>query len=84
LVIIGLGTVGSGVAKLLLERRAEIAQRTGVDLALVAAADLKPERAAALNLANDVYTPDASTLLARRILISSLSSSAALSPRAVS
>jgi homoserine dehydrogenase len=64
--IIGLGTVGTGVAKLLLERRAEIAQRTGVDLALVAAADLKPERAAALNLSKDVYTPDASALLARQ------------------
>ncbi len=64
--IIGLGTVGSGVAKILLERRAEIAQRTGVDLALVAAADVKPERAAALNLSRDIFTPDANALLARR------------------
>jgi len=63
--LIGLGTVGGGVARLLLERRAEIAARTGVDLVLAAAADLRPDRARDLKLPAGVYTPDAGKLLER-------------------
>lgn len=63
--VIGLGTVGGGVARLLLERRAEIAARTGADLALVSAADLRADRAAALGLPPGVFTADAKILLAR-------------------
>ena len=63
--LIGLGTVGGGVARLLLERRAEMAARTGVDLELAAAADLRPERARDLKLPAGVYTPDAGKLLER-------------------
>ncbi len=63
--LIGLGTVGTGVARLLTERRAEIAARTGVDLELVAAADLEEDRARNLDLAEGVFTADAEGLLAR-------------------
>jgi len=63
--LIGLGTVGTGVARLLIERRAEIAARTGVDLELVAAADLEAGRAEGLGLAEGVFTAGAEGLLAR-------------------
>jgi homoserine dehydrogenase len=63
--LIGLGTVGTGVARLLLERRAEIARRTGVDLELVAASDLEASRAEALGLAQGVFTSNAEELLGR-------------------
>lgn len=63
--LIGLGTVGSGVARLLLERRELIAARADVDLELAAAADLRPERAEELGLPAGVFTTDAAALLAR-------------------
>jgi len=63
--LIGLGTVGSGVARLLAERRAELAARTGVDLELVAAADLDASRAEGLGLPDGAFTTDAEKLLAR-------------------
>lgn len=66
--VIGLGTVGTGVARLLLERRAEIAARTGVDLELAAAADLDVSRAGELGLAGGVFTPEAGKLLEREDL----------------
>jgi homoserine dehydrogenase len=66
--LIGLGTVGSGVAKLLRERRAEIRERTGMDLDLVCAADTRRERAKALKLPARVFTTDAKALLAREDL----------------
>jgi homoserine dehydrogenase len=66
--LIGLGTVGSGVAKLLCERRAEMRSRTGMDLELAAAADLDPRRARALGLPAGIFTTDARRLLARKDL----------------
>jgi homoserine dehydrogenase len=63
--LIGLGTVGAGVARLLLERREEIAARTGVDLELVAAADLDAARAEELGLGKGLFTTDANALLGR-------------------
>ena len=44
--LIGLGTVGTGVARLLAERRELLARRLGTDLVLKKAADLDPERRA--------------------------------------
>jgi len=66
--LIGLGTVGGGVAKLLLERRAEIAARTGMDLELAAAADTRAGRAGELGIPAAAFTTDARKLLARRDL----------------
>lgn len=64
--LIGLGTVGGGVVRLLLERRAEIAARTGADLELVACADRRAELARELALpAGVAFTADAGELLAR-------------------
>jgi homoserine dehydrogenase len=63
--LIGLGTVGTGVAKLLRERRGEIRARTGMDLDLVCAADVRRERARALKLPASIFTTDAEKLLAR-------------------
>jgi homoserine dehydrogenase len=63
--LIGLGTVGTGVAKLLRERRGEIRARTGMDLDLVCAADMRRERARALKLPASIFTTDAEKLLAR-------------------
>jgi homoserine dehydrogenase len=53
------------VAKLLRERRAEILARTGIDLELAAAADVRRERARALKLPASIFTTDARKLLAR-------------------
>ena len=66
--LIGLGTVGSGVAKLLRERREEIRTRTGMNLELVCASDLRRERAKALRLPAALFTTDAERLLAREDL----------------
>jgi len=63
--LIGLGTVGAGVARLLLERREEIGARSGVDLQLVCAADLDSSRAAELGLGEEIFTSDAEALLGR-------------------
>ena len=66
--LIGLGTVGTGVARLLRERREEIRARTGMDLELVGAADVRRERAKALKLPARIFTTDAKALLAREDL----------------
>ncbi len=63
--LIGLGTVGAGVAKLLLERRRDIRARTGIDIELVAACDKRRECARALKLPARLYTNDARKLLGR-------------------
>jgi homoserine dehydrogenase len=63
--LIGLGTVGTGVAKLLRERRQEIRTRTGMDLDLASACDMRRERARALKLPASIFTTDARTLLSR-------------------
>ncbi len=66
--LIGLGTVGGGVARLLLERRGEIAARTGVDLELVCVSDLDASRAGRFGVGGDIFTPDADALLSREDL----------------
>ncbi len=63
--LIGLGTVGTGVAKLLRERRGEIRARTGMDLELACACDTRRERARALKLPAKIFTTDAGRLLDR-------------------
>jgi homoserine dehydrogenase len=63
--LIGLGTVGTGVAALLRERRKAIRARTGMDLELVCACDARRERARALKLPARLFTTDARALLAR-------------------
>jgi homoserine dehydrogenase len=63
--LIGLGTVGTGVAKLLRERREEIRTRTGMDLELACACDTRRERAKALKLPPKIFTTDAQGLLSR-------------------
>jgi len=63
--LIGLGTVGSGVARLLRERRGEIRARTGMDLELAAACDVRRERARALGLPGGIFTTRARDLLRR-------------------
>ncbi len=48
--LIGLGTVGQGVARLLTERQEFLAQRLGTDLVLKKAADIDPERRSRVSL----------------------------------
>ena len=47
--IIGFGTVGTGTAKILLENKDVISQRTGFDINLKKIADLDIKRAGGLN-----------------------------------
>lgn len=54
--IIGLGTIGSGVVKAIKEKRRLIAQRSGVDLSLVAVCDLRRAQAKRLNVSSSVFT----------------------------
>ena len=61
--LIGLGTVGSGVVKLLRENADVIERRLGVPVTLVKAADLDTSRAKALKLPKDVFTTDAVKLI---------------------
>jgi len=48
--ILGLGTIGTGTAKVLLDNRGLLADRIGADLWLVAAADLDPHRDRGIDL----------------------------------
>jgi homoserine dehydrogenase len=57
--LIGLGTVGGGVVKLLRDNKDVIARRLGVPVVLKRAADLDENRAKALKLGKSVYTKDA-------------------------
>ena len=61
--LIGLGTVGSGVVKLLRENADVIERRLGVPVTLVRASDLDTSRAKALKLPKDVFTTDAVKLI---------------------
>jgi homoserine dehydrogenase len=63
--LIGLGTVGWGVARLLTERRSELRNKTGQDIVLSAVADLDPKLCQGLDLAAVDFYQDASELLAR-------------------
>jgi homoserine dehydrogenase len=57
--LLGCGTVGTGVARILLDRRALIADRVGAELVLKHIADIDMDRAAGLPLASGVMVPDA-------------------------
>ncbi len=61
--LLGLGTVGGGVARLLLEKRAELADRLGAPLELARAVDLRAEPAAELELPEGVYAPDPAAVI---------------------
>ena len=65
--VAGLGVVGSGVAKLLIEQKELLAQRCDGEIELVAVADINEARAAALNLpASVVYYKDAMEMLEKQ------------------
>ncbi len=57
--LLGCGTVGSGVVKILAGRGELIRARVGAAIRLAKVADLRPEAAAALDLAEGVFTTDA-------------------------
>jgi homoserine dehydrogenase len=61
--LIGLGTVGSGVAKLLARNAAAITARLGFPLRLVRVADLDPDRARGLDLSGVRFDADAQGLI---------------------
>jgi len=54
--IVGLGTIGSGVVKILRERRRLIQERSGVDLHLVLACDVRSSSAQRLKLPPTLFT----------------------------
>lgn len=56
--LIGLGTVGSGVVKILSDHRLDFARKTGVDIEIIRAADRNPSRAQELGLADGVFVSD--------------------------
>lgn len=62
--IIGFGTVGTGVAKILLENAALIARRVGVPIEIVRIADLDVTRDRGLALPSGLLTTDAKQILA--------------------
>lgn len=61
--IIGLGTVGTGVAKILLENAAVISRRVGVPIEIVRIADLDVTKDRGLALQPGVLTTDAKQIL---------------------
>ena len=80
--LIGLGTVGSGVAKLIARHHDEYLTAYGVDVRVKRACGLEPERAAELGFTGDAFTTDWRELVGGpRRSISWSSSSAASTPR---
>ena len=61
--VIGCGTVGSGVVKLLTSEKEHLARKTGVAIELRKAADLDPAKRAATGLPAALLTADAASLL---------------------
>ncbi len=61
--LLGLGTIGTGTARVLAENGALLAQRVGCPLRLVAAADLDPERDRGLDLSACRLTRDAAAVV---------------------
>lgn len=61
--LIGFGTIGTGVIKLLQQNRAQIAARLGVPLELVRVADLDVSRDRGVTLGDGVLTRDANAIL---------------------
>jgi homoserine dehydrogenase len=62
--VIGCGTVGGGVVKLLVAEREHLQRKTGVAIELLMAADLDPGRRVATGLPPELLTADAKTVLA--------------------
>ncbi len=62
--LLGLGTVGGGVAELITTHKGRLADLLGAPLVLARAADLDPALAAGLGLEQGVYTDDAHAVLA--------------------
>ncbi|MBN1419044.1 MAG: homoserine dehydrogenase [Planctomycetes bacterium] len=61
--IIGLGTVGGGVARVLLEKRDFLRAKGGVDLQLARCCDVRAERAAGLGIPPGIFATDAARIL---------------------
>ena len=61
--LLGLGTVGAGVAQVLLERRAWLARRAGVELALTRIATRHPSRQRSLRLKSGLVTANPQAVL---------------------
>jgi homoserine dehydrogenase len=61
--IIGFGTVGSGAAKILLENRNILSERTGFDITLKKVADRDLQRDRGIRLPKGILTPDAGDVL---------------------
>ena len=61
--LIGCGTVGEGVVRLLRSEGDEIQAKTGIRLELAKVADRDPARAAMAGLPEDRFTTDAGQLL---------------------
>ena len=62
--LIGLGTVGGGVARLLMEESQRLSHLLGAELRLAAAVDMDPKLAQGLGLAAPVYSSDAAHVVA--------------------
>jgi homoserine dehydrogenase len=61
--LIGFGTVGTGVVRLLTEQREMLSRRLGADLVLKKVADLEPDRPRAVTLERDRLTTRAADIL---------------------
>lgn len=61
--VIGLGTVGSGVVKTLRDRRHLIQERSGVDLHLLLACDVRRAQGSKLNLPSSLFTTHVQDIL---------------------
>ncbi|MEE8329889.1 MAG: homoserine dehydrogenase [Thermodesulfovibrionia bacterium] len=61
--IIGLGTVGTGVAQILLEKRKELERRLGFPLVVRRIADIDIKRKRGIRLTNDIFTTDKDEVL---------------------
>jgi len=66
--LLGAGSVGSQVARLLIENRHELAQRVGADLELVGIAVRNLDSARNGNLPKELLTLDAESLIKARTL----------------
>lgn len=63
--LVGLGTVGSGVARIVERHREHFRSRAGVDIDIVLFADKDPSRAEALGIPRDKFTEDAFEVVRR-------------------
>lgn len=61
--LIGLGTVGSGVAEIFARHATDFRRRAGVDIEITRCADRDPARAAALGIPADRFTTDAADII---------------------